>query len=123
MMASYPQINHTRFGEITIDQKTYEHDVYIFPNGEVKKRKKSLAKEIYGSSHKIGPNELKYLCNKKTEYLFLGIGQNGVAELTAEGKRYLDKHNIDYTVLPTPEIIEEYNQCEMQKAALIHVTC
>ena len=42
------RINHTEFGEITIDGKTYEHDVIIRLSGEIVKRKKKLSKRLYG---------------------------------------------------------------------------
>lgn len=36
------RIDHTAFGEITIDGKIYEYDVIIRLSGEVVKRKKKL---------------------------------------------------------------------------------
>ena len=44
------QIESTTFGTITIDGKTYEHDVVIRLSGEVVKRKKKLSKKYYGTS-------------------------------------------------------------------------
>ena len=38
------EIEGTTFGTITIDGKTYEHDVIIRLSGEVVKRKKRLSK-------------------------------------------------------------------------------
>ena len=49
------EIEGTTFGTITIDGKTYEHDVIIRLSGEVVKRKKKLSKKYYGtSSHRNG---------------------------------------------------------------------
>jgi len=45
------EIEGTTFGTITIDGKTYEHDVIIRLSGEVVKRKKKLSKKYYGTSH------------------------------------------------------------------------
>ena len=42
------EIESTTFGTITIDGKTYEHDVIIRLSGEVVKRKKKLSKKYYG---------------------------------------------------------------------------
>ena len=44
-------IDSTTFGTITIDGKTYEHDVVVRLSGEVVKRKKRLSKKLYGTSH------------------------------------------------------------------------
>jgi hypothetical protein len=38
------EIERTTFGTITIDGKTYEHDVIIRLSGEVARRKKKLSK-------------------------------------------------------------------------------
>jgi len=40
------EIEGTTFGTITIDGKTYEHDVIIRPSGEVVKRKKEAVEEV-----------------------------------------------------------------------------
>ena len=45
------KIDATRFGSITIDGETYDHDVVIRLSDEVIKRKKKLSKRLYGTSH------------------------------------------------------------------------
>jgi hypothetical protein len=123
IMGGYPKITGTAFGSITLDDETYDKDVYILADGEVKKRKKRVAKEVYGTSHKIGPDELAKVCRGNPTIVFIGTGQQGVAELTEEGRQYLEKHRIDYAALPTPQIVASYNKCEKRKAALLHITC
>jgi len=44
------EIESTTFGTITIDGKTYEHDVIIRLSGDVVKRNKKLSKKYYGTS-------------------------------------------------------------------------
>lgn len=44
-----PHIDSTEFGSLTIAGEVIEHDVLICLDGEVKKRKKKLSKEFYGS--------------------------------------------------------------------------
>ena len=119
----YPIINSTEFGQITVDGIVYDHDIRILVNGEVKKRKKALAKEIYGTSHKIGPKELESVCKGDPEILFIGTGQSGLAELTAEGRELLRERGIQFQTLPTPQIVAPFNDCQKRKVALIHVTC
>ena len=43
------KIENATFGTITIDGKTYEHDVLIRLSGEVVKRKKKLSKKHVGA--------------------------------------------------------------------------
>ena len=40
------EIERTTFGTITIDGKTYEHDVIIRLSGEVARRKKKAVEEV-----------------------------------------------------------------------------
>ena len=51
------EIEGTTFGTITIDGKTYEHDVVIRLSGEIVKRKKKLSKKYYGTSHVLSKDE------------------------------------------------------------------
>ena len=66
------QIDHTAFGEITIDGKTYEHDVIIRLSGEVVKRKKKLSKRLYGTSHIVSKDEAKFVFEKGCGSSFSG---------------------------------------------------
>src|ERR1700730_4252957 len=51
------EIGGTTFGSITINGKSYEHDVIIRLSGEVVKRKKKLSKKYYGTSHVLSNNQ------------------------------------------------------------------
>src|SRR5947209_8276861 len=55
------EIGGTTFGTITIDGKTYEHDVIIRLSGEVVKRKKKLSKKYYGTSHVLSKDEAEFV--------------------------------------------------------------
>ena len=122
-MSKHPKIIKTSFGEITVDKHTYEKDIYILADGEVKRRKKSLAKKVYGTSHKIGPPELKKICKGHPKVIFIGTGQSGLVELTEEGQQYLAERGIEAQTLATPDVIKAFNKCDKHKAALIHVNC
>ena len=71
------EIEGTTFGTITIDGKTYEHDVIIRLSGEVVKRKKKLSKKYYGTSHVLSMDEAKFIFERGYEQLILGSGQMG----------------------------------------------
>jgi glucokinase len=120
---NYPAIQGARVGEITVGQKTFDRDVYILVNGEVKKRKKKLAGAEDEAAHTVGPKELEGVCGGGPEILFVGSGENGAVKLSDEARRYLTQRSIEFTVLPTPEIVDVYNKSKQRKAALIHVTC
>ena len=63
------EIERTTFGTITIDGKTYEHDVIIRLSGEVTRRKKKLSKKYYGTSHVLSKDEAKFVFEKGCEQL------------------------------------------------------
>jgi hypothetical protein len=119
----YREIVGTSFGEVIIGRKTYSRDVCIRVDGKVRKRNKALAKEVYGTSHKIGPKELVKVCRGGPEVLFVGTGHSGQIEVTEEAKQYLSQRAIELRAVPTPEVAEAYNKSDQRKAAVIHVTC
>ena len=69
------EIERTTFGTITIDGKTYEHDVIIRLSGEVARRKKKLSKKYYGTSHVLSKDEARFVFENGCEQLILGSGQ------------------------------------------------
>ena len=118
-----PRINRTKFGSITIDGKTYNHDVLIKLNGEVVKRKKKLSKAVYGSSHTISLGEAEFIYEDDAERLILGAGQYGMANLSEAAKRFFKEQDCKVEVLPTPEAINAWNQSESETIGLFHITC
>src|SRR5215216_7480722 len=85
------EIERTAFGAITIDGKTYEHDVIIRLSGEVARRKKKLSKKYYGTSHVLSKDEAKFIYEDGCEQLILGSGQMGNVHLSPEAQTYLAK--------------------------------
>jgi glucokinase len=119
----YPEISRVGFGEVTVGKETHGRDVYISVDGKVKKRDESLAKELYGSAHTVGPKELEKTCKGAPEVLFIGEGKSGKMELTEDAIRFLDQRSIKYEILPNVKAAESYNRSKLRKAAILHVTC
>jgi hypothetical protein len=118
-----PRIEKFKFGSITIDGKTYTSDVIIRPDGEVKKRKKKLSKDVYGTSHTISLEEAKHVFKKSAKTLIIGGGQFGRVKLSAEATDYLAKKGCEVTLLPTPKAIQAWNETEYETIGLFHITC
>ncbi len=108
---------------ITIDAKTYEHDVIIRLSGKVEKRRKRLSKEKYGTSHIVSKEEAKFVFEDGCELLIVGAGQDGNVRLSPEASAYFDKKHCRVIVQPTPEAIVSFNRSRDKKIALMHVTC
>jgi hypothetical protein len=117
------RINHTAFGEITIDGKTYDHDVIIRLSGEIAKRKKKLSKKLYGTSHIVSKDEAKFVFEKGCRQLILGSGQDGNVRLSPEAGAYFAKKNCEVVIKPTPQAILAFNEAHGKKIGLFHVTC
>jgi glucokinase len=120
---SYPTVIRTRFGEVVVGEKTYTGDVCITVDGNVKKRKKRLAREEYHTAHTLGPKELEKLCKGGPEVVFVGTGESGSLKVSEDALRFLSQRSIQCKALPTPELAEAYNKSNKRKAAVIHVTC
>ena len=87
------EIENTAFGTITMDGKTYEHDVVVRLSGEVVKRKKKLSKKYYGTSHILSKDEAKFVFEKGCEQVIVGSGQIGNVRLSPEAEAYFAKKN------------------------------
>jgi hypothetical protein len=82
------RIEGSEFGNITIDGKTYEHDVIIRLSGKVKKRQKKLSKRQYGTSHIISRAEAKFVFEKGCGVIIVGAGHEGNVRLSPEASDY-----------------------------------
>jgi hypothetical protein len=116
-------IESTTFGSITIDGKTYNHDVIVRLSGEVVKRKKRMSKKYYGTSHILSKNEAKFVFEKGCEQLVLGSGQMGNVHLSPEAEAYFTKKGCKVLLERTPEAIGVFNRSQAKKIGLFHVTC
>jgi hypothetical protein len=120
-----PRIDKTEFGSITVAGTVFEHDVIIRPDGQVKKRKKKLSKAVYGTSHMISLQEAEYVWEQgaKPDCLIVGSGQHGNVELSPEAASYLKRRKCRVMLLPTPKVIDVWNQATGSAVGLFHVTC
>lgn len=119
-----PTIDRTTFGSITIDGERFAHDVIIRLGGRVKKRKKRLSKEVYGTSHVLSLAEAKHVYDKGTTRLIVGTGQQGNVRLSEEAEDYFKRKHCDVQLLPTPEAIQVWNKADRGAVTgLFHVTC
>ena len=116
-------IESTTFGVITIDGKTYEHDVVVRLSGEVVKRKKRLSKRLYGTSHVLSEDEARFLFEKGCDQVVIGSGQFGNVQLSPEAEAYFERKGCEVLLKPTPEAIQMFNRSRARRIGLFHVTC
>jgi hypothetical protein len=118
-----PTIDGTKFGSITVDGETYDHDIVIRLSGKVKKRKKKLSKQRYGTSHTVSVEEAEHIYDDGAEQVIVGTGQHGVLKLSDEAQGFFRDHSCSVQQLPTPEAVKAWNDAEGKTIAMFHVTC
>src|SRR5438067_12148356 len=117
------EIERTTFGTITIDGKTYEHDVIIRLFGEVARRKKKLSKKYYGTSHVLSKDEAKFIYEDGCEQLILGSGQMGNVHRSPEAETHFANKGCTVLLHPTPKAIHRVNNSHAKKIGCCHLTC
>lgn len=118
-----PHIDATKFGSITVDGEKLGHDIVIRLGGKVKKRKKKLSKQHYGTSHTVSLDEAKHIYDDGAQRLIVGSGQEGQVTLSDEAEAYFKKKGCSVELRPTPEAIEAWNATEGKVIGMFHVTC
>src|SRR5438270_11891605 len=117
------EIERTTFGTITIDGKTYEHDVIIRLSGEVERRKKKLSKKYYGTSHVLSKDEAKFIYEDGCEQLILGSGQMDNVHLSPEAEASFATKGCTAVLQPTPTASHTFNNSNAKQIGLCHITC
>jgi hypothetical protein len=117
------KIDGFNFGFIVVDDKQYDHDIIILPDGTVKERHPGKGRL---GSHTITRSEIESLTRDQPEMILVGTGVQGMARLARDAEHYMIEPNINLTLMPSIEIVKKFNQHVEngeKVAALIHVTC
>ena len=118
-----PQIDAAAFGSIFIEGREIGNDVILRLDGSIRKRKKKLSKRVYGTSHTISCEEMRFIFEKGAELLIIGTGHYGRVVLSDEAGSYLKKHGCRVKLEATPDAIHSWNRAREKTIALFHVTC
>jgi hypothetical protein len=113
------KINSAEFGYITVDDKTYSSDVFIYWNGKVENAEIDVR-------HLLTLKQAKKTLDKKPEILLVGSGEDGYFEVSDEVMHVCQNKKIQLIVMPTPEAIKKFNELidkNKKIIAFIHVTC
>jgi hypothetical protein len=110
-----------RFGSITIEGRSYTHDV-IIDRGEVRKRKKKPSKKFrkeFGHTPVSIEEKLPWKCRR----LIVGTGNYGSLPVMDEVKREARRRKVELLIIPTDEAIDALGQDPDDTNAILHVTC
>jgi hypothetical protein len=112
----------TGFGELTIDGRTYEHDV-IIDGGEPRKRKKKPSKpyrERFGHTPLSHREDLPWGGRE----LLVGTGYQGRLPVMDEVYREAERRGIQVLAVTTPEACARLRDADPRDVhAVLHSTC
>jgi len=119
----------TSFGNITIDGKTYNHDVYLFVDATLQERDKSHSPRISGH-RSLSEWELKQILKNDPEILIIGMGQSGILPMTDGAIEEIQvakkERNLQVIQGNTPDILGKTNDAlksGKRVAGVFHTTC
>jgi hypothetical protein len=122
-----PEIIGTRFGGITLNQGgnsvEYQHDVLVGLDGKVRKRKKKLSKQVYGTSHTVSLAEAEHIHEDGSEWLLVGTGMFGMLKLSDEAVDFFRDKGVQVQLQPTPKATLRWNEMPGKVIGLFHVAC
>lgn len=116
-------VDKTEFGSITVSGRTYYHDIVIDERGKIRKRKKKLSKQVFGTSHVLSIEEAEDIYEKDIEEIIIGAGQSSQLHLSPEAENFFRKKKCQVYLLDTPGAVLRFNTSTRKKIGLFHVTC
>ena len=100
------EINSVKFGEITIDDKTYYSDVIVWWDGRVEYRIKK---------HIFDLDELLKLMKKKPNAIVIGAGISGGLRITEEVAEMAEIEKFKFHVGSSSNAMDLFNGLVLQK--------
>jgi len=119
-------IEEYHFGSITIDGKTYNHDIEV--------RWTSKVLEWWrAESHLIDIEDVKRATEQNPDLIVIGTGESGVAKVTEDAQKFIKEKRIELIIDKTGEATRTFNiikeesegeEGEQKKViGLFHLTC
>ena len=118
-----PTLTGTGFGWIDVNDQRISHDILVNLDGKVKKRKKKLSKDIYGTSHMISLVEAEHIYQEEADILVIGAGQFGRVRLSPEAAAFFQEKDCQVDIYPTTRAISIWNESDGKVIGLFHITC
>ena len=114
------KIEKFAFGSITIDGKTYQSDLIIYPDGTIEEpwwRK---------SSHILAKEDIDKLTKRKPDMIIVGTGINGFMRPERGLAEYITSQGIEFIAVPNEKAVEMFNKyfnSNKKIGACFHLTC
>lgn len=112
-------IEEYHFGSITIDGKVYDHDVQIFPLGQIKSWWRK-------TSHEVILEDVREALGQNPQIIIFGTGSPGMMKVSDEVKEKAKTMGIELIIEPTKEAIKKFDELKTKNenvVGLFHLTC
>lgn len=119
-------IEEYKFGSITINGKTYNHDVEVLWTDEVVEWWRE-------ESHVIYLEDIEEAVALKPDTIIIGTGESGIAQVDEKAKKYITEKGIKLIIDKTEDAVKTFNvisgdseeeEGEQNKViGLFHLTC
>jgi hypothetical protein len=113
------QIDHYRFGRISIGGRDYDADVIIFPDHVQQQWRRR-------EGHHLSQEDLKTVLADAPQLLVIGTGYYGRMQVPEEALESLRAEAIEVRVSNTSEAVAAFNRLQRECAhivAALHLTC
>jgi hypothetical protein len=117
------KVDSFSFGSIVVGGRKYRRDLFLLPDGTVKRRKGGIW--VFGG-HSVKKEEIEELSRTGAEVMVIGIGTDSQAKLSSEAKSFAEQAKLELHILPSDQAVTKFNgflEQGKKVAALIHITC
>ncbi len=94
------EVNSVKFGEVTIDKKTYYSDMIVWWDGKIEYREKS---------HEFDINEFLRLLERNPEIVVIGTGMSGVVNVPEEVEQVAKDKGVEIFKDLSPKAAKMFN--------------
>jgi len=119
-------VEEYHFGSITINGKTYNHDVEVRWGGEILKWRRN-------ESHLFDIDSVKRAVEQNPDTIILGTGESGVAKVTEDCQKFIEEKGVELIIDKTGEAVRTFNiiceksleeeEKQRKVIGLFHLTC
>jgi hypothetical protein len=119
-------IEEYHFGSITIDDKTYNHDVEVRWTGEVLEWQRK-------ESHLFDIDSAKRAVEQNPDTIIFGTGEMGIAKVSGDCRNFIKEKGIELIIDKTGEAVKTFNVIlensegeegrQKKVIGLFHLTC
>jgi len=113
------RINSYKFGQIEINNQSYQNDVIIYPD--------QLKDNWWrNEGHRLHKSDIDKLSDYQPDLVIIGTGASGRMKVDHKLKQYFDEHNIKYYISTTNDAVKKHNEMidkKQQVLTALHLTC